>query len=325
MSAPYFIEILARNGDVIQRHQVQTLPVRIGRAYDNDVILDDAHIAAHHAIIELNSEAQLCARDTGSLNGIIQAEKRQSTIALNGNTVIRLGHTSIRIRDTSFTVAPEVPDRTRHTWEGFVPGMIGTFLIALFAIYSTWQTDTKPLQAISYVQAIAYILGGGLVWSGLWAIANRLFAQHPRFGRHLFIFGAGITALTLLELGLSVIAYAFSLDWLSRYIVHLYVMAACTMLFFHLLTIKPHHPKRLAGVSALLMLLSSSLILMSNEQKLGRLSGEAFMSVLLPPAIRISPDHSTDELMQNVSAMKAKLDIERMKKVKDDGSDSEDD
>ncbi|MCU6432435.1 FHA domain-containing protein [Undibacterium sp. Jales W-56] len=325
MSAPYFIEVLARNGDVIQRHQVTALPIRIGRAYDNEVILDDAHIAAHHLIIELDSDGHLIARDTGSLNGIIYAGKRQSTLALHGNTVIRIGHTSMRLRDAGFAVAAEVPDRTSHTWEGFIPGMIGAFLIALFAIYSTWQTDTKPLQAVSYVQAIAYTLGGGLIWSGLWAIANRLFAQHPRFGRHLFIFGAGIATLTLLELGSGVIAYAFSLDWLSRYIVHLYVIASCTMLFFHLLTIKPHHPKRFAGVSVFLMLLSSSLILMSNEQKLGRLTSEAFMSVLLPPAIRISPDHSTDEFMQNVSAMKARLDIERTKKVKDDGSDSEDD
>ena len=38
---PWFIETLARNGDVLHRHRVERLPIRIGRGYDNDYILDD--------------------------------------------------------------------------------------------------------------------------------------------------------------------------------------------------------------------------------------------------------------------------------------------
>ena len=65
MKAPYFIEILARNGDVLHRHKVAALPIRLGRSYDNDIILDDAHSAAAHAIVDANEQGELVLRDLG--------------------------------------------------------------------------------------------------------------------------------------------------------------------------------------------------------------------------------------------------------------------
>ena len=47
MSGPWYIETLARNGDVLQRHCVDALPIRIGRGYDNELILDDEIGRAH--------------------------------------------------------------------------------------------------------------------------------------------------------------------------------------------------------------------------------------------------------------------------------------
>ncbi|MGZ8288935.1 MAG: FHA domain-containing protein, partial [Telluria sp.] len=69
MKAPYFIETLARNGDVLHRHQVDGLPIRLGRGYDNDFILDDAHAAPRHAVIEPDSDGRLVLRDLGTRNG----------------------------------------------------------------------------------------------------------------------------------------------------------------------------------------------------------------------------------------------------------------
>ena len=46
MSAPYFIETLARNGDVLHRHQVDQLPIRLGRGYDNGLRLSRAFLSS---------------------------------------------------------------------------------------------------------------------------------------------------------------------------------------------------------------------------------------------------------------------------------------
>jgi hypothetical protein len=97
MKAPYFVEILARNGDVLHRHRLQQLPIRIGRGYDNDVILDDAHSAASHA--SRNGRAhQMLLRDLGSKNGSYYGGKRCEALRSTATRVVRLGHTRLRVR-----------------------------------------------------------------------------------------------------------------------------------------------------------------------------------------------------------------------------------
>jgi hypothetical protein len=62
MSGSWFVETLARNGDVLHRHQVRELPIRLGRGYDNDYIIDDDYVAANHAVIEAGEQGGLvCA------------------------------------------------------------------------------------------------------------------------------------------------------------------------------------------------------------------------------------------------------------------------
>jgi hypothetical protein len=317
MNGPFFVETLARNGDVLHRHQVDALPIRLGRGYDNDYIVDDAHCAARHAVIEADGEGRLVLRDLGSKNGIVHKGKRSASVAITGDTVVRMGHTSLRVRPADFPVPAELLDRTRHGWEGGVPALAGIVLIGLVSILTVWLTDTQPFQLIRYLQALAYGLGGGLVWCGAWAFANRLFGRHARLGRHLFIFGCGLAAVTLFKLLSSVIAYAFSLELITRYGAHVVVAIAGVMLFYHLSTVKPNSRHRFAIVCVLLAVLGSGLTLISNEQRTGRPGDELFMSVIMPPAVKVARDHKVDEFMSDVGAMRAALDAERAKKIKD--------
>lgn len=319
MSGPYFIEMLARNGDVLHRHQVNTLPIRLGRGYDNDFIVDDAYAAPNHALIEAREDGELVLRDLGTRNGVIHRGKRHNNLLMTGDTVIRIGHTNLRVRAADFKVAPELLDRTRHGWEGLAPGLIGMLMIGLFAVFNVWINDTQSFQLARYLQALAYGIGGGLVWGGAWAFANRLFGRHARLGRHLFIFGCGLAAVTLYKIFSSMAAYAFSLESLTRYSSHVAVIIAAGALFYHLTTVKPHNTRRFAVSCLILAILGSGLILLSNEQRTGQLADNPYMSVVLQPSMRVSPDHSVDEFMEDVNALKARLDVERTKKVKDDG------
>ncbi len=325
MSAPYFVETLARNGDVLHRHKVDALPIRLGRGYDNDFIVDDAHCAARHAIVEADEDGQLVMRDLGSKNGMVHRGKRTARLVVGGDTVVRLGHTTLRVRPADFPVPAEQLDRTRHSWEGGMPGLVGLFLIGVVSVFTVWLNDTQSFQLIRYLQALAYGVGASVVWSGAWAFANRLFGRHARLGRHLFIFGCGLAAITVFKLVSSALAYAFSFEALTRYGSHVAIMLAAGMLYFHLSTVKPNTSRRFAIVCVVLALLGSGLTLISNEQRSGRLGDELYMSVLMPPTMRVAKDHHVDEFMGNVNAMKAKLDAERIKKVKDQAAADDDD
>ncbi|PWF48292.1 FHA domain-containing protein [Massilia glaciei] len=318
MSGPYFIETLARNGDVLHRQQVGTLPIRIGRGYDNDIIVDDAHAAPRHALVDLNAEGQLELRDLGSRNGVVHRGRRLASVVLTGDTVVRMGHTSLRVRAADFPVPTELVDRTMHNWEGFYPGLVGLVIIALVAVLTVWLADTETFRVQRYLQTIAFGVGLGLIWGGAWALANRLFGQHARMGRHLFILACGMAAVTLYKFAASMTAYAFSLESLTRFGSIVAIALGAGMVFFHLRTVKPHHPRRFANVCLLFAILAAGLTLIGNEQRRGQFGDNLYMSLLLPPSLRMSPDHSVDQFMAGAGALKAKLDAERTEKVSED-------
>lgn len=325
MKAPYFIEILARNGDVLHRHKVAALPIRLGRSYDNDVILDDAHSAAAHAIVDANEQGELVLRDLGSQNGTYLKGKRETSVVLSGDTMVRLGHTRLRVRAADFPVAAEIADTTMHGWEGTVPAAIGLALIAIFTCLETWLSDVEPFALIRYLLVLASSLAAGLLWSGLWALANRLFGSHARLGRHLFILGSALAVVGLWRVGSAALAYAWSAETFTRYGNLVTLAIACGMLFFHLITIKPHHPRRFAVSCWVMLVAGAGLMLMTNLQGTGRAADELYMSVLLPPEVRHSADRSVDQFMADAAKLKIGADAARAHAIKDGTPETEDD
>ncbi|KRB81617.1 FHA domain-containing protein [Duganella sp. Root198D2] len=325
MNGPFFIETLARNGDVLHRHRVDKLPITIGRGYNNDFILDDAHTAPTHAVVELAEDGALVMRDVGSQNGIVVHGKRHASLPINGTTVVRLGHTRLRVRDAAFPVEAEVTDTTMHAWEGGVPALAGMALIALFVAVTEALSDTGAFQAIRYLLVIVTGIGAGMVWSGVWALANRLFGGHPRLGRHLFILGSGLVAIGAWKALSSVLAYAWSAEVFTRYGNHVVMLILVAMIYHHLRTVKPNKPRAFISSCAVFLALASGLILMRNYENAGRLRDELYMSVILPPEVRQSKDHSVDEFMGDAAKLKAAADEARKssKLKKDDEDDDE--
>lgn len=314
MSGPWFVETLARNGDVLQRHQVDVLPIRIGRAYDNDVILDDDYVAPRHALVDLDSHGKLMLHDLGSRNGVVKNGKRLPSLVLAGDTVVRVGHTSLRVRAANFPVPAEMLDRTMHGWEGAVPGLAGLLLAAIVALGVTWLFDLRQGQPTLYLQALAAGVGGAVAWGGAWAFANRLFGRHARLGRHVFIIGSGAAALLAWELASNSLAYAFALEALTRYGSHGVIALAAGIIYFHLATVRPQLRIRFRWLCLLFAVVGSGLSLIANLQRSGRVSDELYMGVVLPPAMRASPDHTVDEFIDRVDTMKEQVDRERANK-----------
>lgn len=311
LRGPWTIETLARNGEVLHRHRVAALPIRVGRAYDNDFIVDDDYAAAHHAVVEAGPDGKLRLRDLGSRNGIVHRGRRvKDQLAIDGATVVRMGHTSLRIRGAGHPVPPELVDRTMHGWEGMLPGGAGIVLALLAALLVAWLTDASN-DLERYAQFPAAAAGVGLVWSGLWAFGNRLFGRRARLGRHLFIFGCALAALVGVRLLASVVAYAWSIEWLTAYASHAAVVTVAVAVYFHLATVTPQFRRRLRLACTLLAVLASSLILAGNMQRHGRTADELYMPVLLPPELRASPDVPVADYIDRVEAMKKEIEAER--------------
>ena len=129
MNAPYFVEVMNQHHQVDSRYKFDALPIRIGRAYDNDLILDDAYVAPYHAEITQNEDGAISIRDLGSKNGVMQHQQRVTALALKGDDLLQLGHTQIRVRTVDFAVVAELEKNHAYAWDGVKAGLLGIAVI----------------------------------------------------------------------------------------------------------------------------------------------------------------------------------------------------
>lgn len=311
MNQPVFVELLTPDGEVTHRIKCAQLPIRIGRAYDNDIILDDPHTAAHHAQIELNQLDELVINDLDSRNGIAQDNQRNDFFVINGDAVYRLGHTRLRIRTAGFVVAEEISDSTNHRWEGWRPALLGAILLVAIGLLSTWLGDLQQGTLSKYLLELVSIVGLAIGWAGIWALFSRLFSGHARFGRHLLIVSSGLTIMELWEFFSGAIAYAFSLESLAIFTSPPAIVICALVLYFHLLTAGNKRPHRLKYYLAGLAILGIGVTMAKQYQTSNHLADELYLSNLYPPMLRISSDKSLDTFTANINALKTRVDEER--------------
>ena len=98
-----WLEILSRHHDVISRQRVDVAggkQIRIGRAYDCDVVLDDAYVAPHHLSLALNETNQWTALDENTVNGVFvehatEQINRRKTVKTKVGSALVLGDDDI--------------------------------------------------------------------------------------------------------------------------------------------------------------------------------------------------------------------------------------
>src|SRR5437763_1475685 len=147
-----WVEILSRHREVTSRVRLAGPQLHIGRGYDNDVIVDDPYVAPRHVRISRDDAGRLIAEDLGSANGMfLDGDKRpQAKIIVDGERPIRIGHTSIRIREPNHAVAHERAGKPRRAR----PVVITTILIATILgleVLMLWANETAEVKASYYM------------------------------------------------------------------------------------------------------------------------------------------------------------------------------
>ena len=99
-------EIIGSEGKTPRFERLETDIVRIGRALDNDVIIDDPYIDAHHLEIRLDSDEGWVAVDQRSSNGSFKDKRTIHTAAIKSGDELLIGKTLLRIFAVDHVVAP---------------------------------------------------------------------------------------------------------------------------------------------------------------------------------------------------------------------------
>jgi hypothetical protein len=310
MDPVIWIEILSRHREVVARHRFAASEVRIGRGYDNDVVLDDPHVAVHHLRVLRTETGELVAEDAGSANGLFRDgdRRRQQRVALDGDTILRIGNVLLRVREPGYAVPRE---RARQPPALLWPAAAGlaAAILAMDAL-SLWLEETGEPKASRYVMPLLGLAGVALAWTAAWAVLSRVFAGRAQFERSLVIALSGLLGFALYSEFAQFAAFA--LAWRGpaayEYVAMWGILGA--VCYGHLRALGGRRRVSAAAVALFSLLAIAAQSLMQSEAR-ANLGQQSYLHRLLPPALRLAPLQDEAAFFAGVEQLKSGLDRDR--------------
>ena len=316
-----WVEILDRHRDVVARHRCDGVEVRIGRGYDNDVVIDDPYVAPQHLRVFRGDDGTLVAEDLGSASGLrIDGGRAQPRVVVDGDHPLRIGRTLVRIREADHAVAPErVAAPPARMWPRALA--LAAAVVALESL-SLWLTQTSEPKMSRHALTLVTVAGVVLVWTTVWAILNRIFTGHARFERHLVIALAALLAFSLIDELVDMGAFALSWRMLADFsYVGLWMLFAA-LCYFHLREIGPAHRRLKAivvfglGTAAI----ATQTLAQYQYEKGPWVSRESYVRKLYPPSVRLVAPQDDASFFTGVERLQADLDRARKEETPTDGN-----
>ena len=300
----------------------------VGRSVAADVMIDDAHAASLHAMVELGVDGQWRVTDLGSVNGVIVNGARQrgaTDLTLPGG-MLQIGRTRLRVRSEHEALVPELLDRgTAGALTGHMPtiAIAGAVVCAWFVAYYAWLGAPRDSATVMAAGLVSLFVGTG-AWTAMWALLTRVMRGEGRWVTHLAIaFGAGAVMLVLdWVLGLG--WFAFSLPQFPARDGLLAVAASAAGLYWHMTTAAPLSRRTallFAIVAPALILGTTSWVQARNQVRDVNFIGER--AQLFPPALRLRQGGTVDAFFERAATLKDAADQKRKAVAGDDSGESE--
>lgn len=175
----------------LKEHRTFDLPVvRVGRGYDNDLILSDPHVSARHLIIRCEEEGWL-VENTSHENRMYVRKyaKVMDEVLLQSGDEITIGRTRLRLFHPGHTV---VPAKLLMPASGFFkkisqPVNMCSILIVGFLVFAfhVHLTSSENFSVFKLSAGALGFVAAALVWAGAWAFVGRLIRHNAQFAAQL--------------------------------------------------------------------------------------------------------------------------------------------
>lgn len=323
MGAVMWIEVLARHGEVASRTRIEGTQARVGRAFDNDVIVDDPHVAPHHLLIRRAEDGTLVAEDLASVNGLYAEHggDRVPQLRLDRAPGLRIGRTVLRVHDAANAVAPELPlmrPRAHAAWAAGLAIAVGGALLLVewlgLTTERSWNAMLLPIVAFA-----AFVV----LWSGMWALLSRLFFGQARYALQLRIALTGCLAFIAWDQAGEWLSYGLAWRELDEYASFGAWGLLAVLCYGHLLSIGPRRMPIAMGVIVAL-LAAGAAIQYASKAETRRVVGEpAALGVMKPPRFRIVPAATPERFLGATAATRRAVDEARKREPPSGGPLSE--
>lgn len=306
-----WVEVLSRHHDVVARYRCDD-DVRIGRAYDNDVVLDDPFVAPHHVRIARDETGALVAEDLGSVNGLYTTESnaRVARVPLDGQAILRVGRTLLRVRAPEFAVAPErAVGPVARVWP--VIAALSVTVIVLSAL-TLWLNETHEPQPSRYFLPLLGVVVVVLVWTTGWTVLSRIFTGVAHFDLHLLIALCGLLAFFAFDELADYGSFAFSSRGLADYAYVGNWILFAMLCFVHLRAMGPRRGPLKAGVVAAIAAAAIAAQSVSRSDESSTVGQQSYLQGLKPPVFRLKHAQALDGFIGDTTRLKESLDKARL-------------
>jgi len=182
------IEARGRGGQLLERFRCSKWVITIGRAFDNDVILEDEYVSPHHLRLSKVDEGWKF-EDVDSLNGLRVGRRRRASGILKSGDELRAGHTSLHIYEDDHPVDDALKldgaeARLSSLGRHRVWLLLAIVTLAITATKLYWDTfdEFKPLTILDPLMTSALTV---FLIAAFWALLGRLLRHKAYFFAHL--------------------------------------------------------------------------------------------------------------------------------------------
>jgi hypothetical protein len=317
------IEITEREGHPARPVDVRAWPLTLGRALDNDIVLEDPHVAAHHARLDLAEDGSVALHVLDTCNGVRLAGRPvQARAALTlppGGALLQMGATRLRLRLPGEVLAPERPLAQHHRGSAARTALAGAGLMALLCAEHAVRLDPDA-DFSAWLPTLFGLPLAVLAWCVLWALLSKLFQHRFDFAGHLRIALPWMLGLSLLEALWPQAAAA--LDWPAMWQLSpaLEALGAALLLHAHLRLTLPGRPRTVSAAVAALLLVGGGISVAGSYRVNDSPYSTPYMSTLPPPALRLAGTVPAATLVQDMAPLAARL-AQRAKQARDEDRD----
>lgn len=317
------LEVLEKSGRVRERTRLTHFPVQLGRAYDNDIILDDERVSPHHLRIEHNAQGVLCVTDLESENGLYQIPslRRVDALALESESQLLVGNTHIRLRRSDFAVAPTVLANRRRasarnllaSWRVLLPLVLAVISLIMLEKYSlTFQKIKYQEMALDTLSPML----GLLVWAGIWAFIGRILGHRAAYLAHTNMVLLAMLGLFGLDYFIEYYSFAFSAETSASVIQSLVVtLIGGSLLFGHLHFATQLRRRTVAWSSGMFAVGVLGIVMFSSYVRDSEFNSNLeFPGVLLPASNIVGQPLTPEAFFKRAQVMQAGLDKARTAK-----------
>lgn len=180
------IEVKGSEGTSPRFERLHQPVIRIGRAPDNDVIIDDPYIDAHHVSLDVSDAESWRARDLHSVNGTLKSNHVIDSTTLRSGDELLIGRTRLRIFSPEHVVQPALLLRNlQHLLFGFNSTGSLVLLLTAIALYPCmaiyFNSSGGDIQPDTYLAAALSTVVTALVLAGGWSLLAKLLRGESRF------------------------------------------------------------------------------------------------------------------------------------------------